>query len=145
MIRIGKAYAQRADSARFLGILQPEILANFRLEVDPRGDTYEEGLSARVADPLWMLARQWQFREFAGEDAGTPVTATYQLSGQPVIGYAPGREPNVGDFREFRSGDLPLETRVEAEPLLSTGAHPRALGLPANLAGTLNPWGDAIS
>ena len=26
-----------------------------------------------IADPLWLLCRQWQFLEFAGEDAGTPI------------------------------------------------------------------------
>lgn len=31
------------------------------------------GLEARVHDPLWALARQWQFAEFCGEDAGTPL------------------------------------------------------------------------
>ena len=36
---------------------------------DPR-----PGLEARVHDPLWLLARQWQLGEFAGEDAGTPLT-----------------------------------------------------------------------
>ncbi len=31
------------------------------------------GLAAQIADPLWMLARQWQFGEFQGEDVGSPV------------------------------------------------------------------------
>lgn len=44
-----------------------------RLEVDPSTTSYDEALTATLADPLWMLARQWQFGEFAGEDAGTPV------------------------------------------------------------------------
>lgn len=33
----------------------------------------EEGLRARVADPAWMLARQWQFGAFHGDDAASPV------------------------------------------------------------------------
>ena len=28
-----------------------------------------------MRDPLWMLTRQWQFGEFRGEDAASPVTA----------------------------------------------------------------------
>ncbi len=32
-----------------------------------------EGLAARVADPLWLLARQWQAGEFTGEDAANPL------------------------------------------------------------------------
>ena len=36
--------------------------------VDPE---MTEGLSARLADPLWALARQWQVGEFHGEDAAS--------------------------------------------------------------------------
>ena len=32
-----------------------------------------EGLRARMADPAWMLGRQWQFGEFQGDDAASPV------------------------------------------------------------------------
>ncbi len=35
----------------------------------------EEGVAARLADPLWLLGRQWQMGELAGEDAASPVTA----------------------------------------------------------------------
>jgi hypothetical protein len=43
-----------------------------RLEPRSRSKNFAEGLAARVADPLWLLARQWQFGEFAGADAGVP-------------------------------------------------------------------------
>ncbi|MDM0109518.1 hypothetical protein QTH97_31650 [Variovorax sp. J22R24] len=33
------------------------------------------GTHARVFDPLWFLARQWQVGEFQAEDAGSPVQA----------------------------------------------------------------------
>ncbi|GAC1309761.1 MAG: hypothetical protein NVSMB19_23660 [Vulcanimicrobiaceae bacterium] len=46
-----------------------------RLEGRPRSDDLERPMRAEVRDPLWMLARQWQFGEFAGEDAGSPVKA----------------------------------------------------------------------
>jgi hypothetical protein len=32
------------------------------------------GLAARIADPLWLLGRQWQFGELLGEDTGSPVS-----------------------------------------------------------------------
>jgi hypothetical protein len=32
-------------------------------------------VSARIFDPLWLIARQWQVGEFQGEDSGTPVLA----------------------------------------------------------------------
>src|SRR5262245_9623497 len=45
----------------------------------------EVGLEARVADPLWMLARQWQVGELRGEDAGSPVGVDVEVGyTQPV-------------------------------------------------------------
>jgi hypothetical protein len=38
--------------------------------VDPE---LTEGLSACIADPLWLLARQWQVGEFRAKDAASPV------------------------------------------------------------------------
>src|SRR5881227_3639501 len=46
-----------------------------RLEGRPRSDDLTRPLRAEVRDPAWMLARQWQFGEFEGEDAGTPIQA----------------------------------------------------------------------
>ncbi len=125
-IKLDKTLAKVFDKASKFRPVVPEIPLDFRLEVDPRGDSYDEALAARVADPLWMLARQWQFREFDGEDAGSPVGVDYRLDGMPVLGYAPGLEPKNADFDAFAAGDLPLEARVEAEPLLAAGAHPKA-------------------
>jgi hypothetical protein len=34
-----------------------------------------EGVAARLADPLWLLGRQWQMGELSGEDAASPVAA----------------------------------------------------------------------
>jgi len=45
-----------------------------RLEGKPRGHGIEEGLAARMHDPLWMLARQWQFGEFRHENAASPAS-----------------------------------------------------------------------
>ena len=44
-----------------------------RVEPRCRDGSLAEGLEARVHDPLWMLARQWQFGEFDGEDAASPI------------------------------------------------------------------------
>jgi hypothetical protein len=38
--------------------------------IDPQLD---EGLEARLADPAWLLARQWQAGEFRGDDAANPL------------------------------------------------------------------------
>jgi len=126
MLQLKKQFAERVAIADLLGYVQFEMPTYFRLEVDPIGETYDEGLSARIADPLWMLARQWQFGEFDGEDAGWPVQASYSIGGTPVIGYGPGLKPDAAAFRPFAAGDAPLEAMVEAEPLLAEGFHPRA-------------------
>ena len=36
------------------------------------------GLEARLADPLWLVGRQWQFAELKAENAGMPVKARLQ-------------------------------------------------------------------
>jgi hypothetical protein len=45
------------------------------VRTEPRATSgdLEAGLAARVYDPLWLLARQWQIGELLGEDAGSPV------------------------------------------------------------------------
>jgi len=40
-----------------------------------RAQSIAEGLAARVRDPAWLLARQWQLCEFQGADAGSPAFA----------------------------------------------------------------------
>jgi hypothetical protein len=47
-----------------------------RLETRSRQAEFDESLAARIHDPMFLLARQWQFGEFAGEDAGSAVFAT---------------------------------------------------------------------
>lgn len=47
-----------------------------RLEPSPRTPEIAGALAARVHDPLWFLARQWQMGEFRGEDAASPAWVT---------------------------------------------------------------------
>lgn len=49
----------------------------------PYGDL-QRGFANEVADPLWMLARQWQLGEHAGEDAGAPVAVRMTVSHTPI-------------------------------------------------------------
>ena len=117
---------QFASTALTLGRVAPLPLApafavTNRLEVDPAGESYDEALAARVADPLWMIGRQWQFRELDGEDAGSPLEVRWRMQGTRLLGYAPGRHPTDAAFT--RLGDVPLEARVEAEPVFDA-QHP---------------------
>ena len=60
-----------AASQRLVGVAKvPSITGITRLETQPTAINLQAGLAAPLADPLWMLARQWQFNEFQGEDAG---------------------------------------------------------------------------
>lgn len=90
----------------------PSITAYNRLEAAPRSTDLEASLSAEIRDPLWMLTRQWQFGEFQGEDAASPVTAMILGEQTPLDSYSP-----AGAASTAYDGSTPLETLAEAETL----------------------------
>src|SRR5688500_6797075 len=59
-----------------------EFAVWMRLESRSRHNDFSRGLEARIADPLWMLARQWQTGEFLAEDVGSPIEATLDYAMQ---------------------------------------------------------------
>ena len=78
----------------------------FRIE--PGRTDSDEGLRARVADPVWFLTRQWQLGELQGEDASSPVVVSVAPEHVP-LSYdrtRPDLDPTV----------IPAEALVEAEP-----------------------------
>jgi len=83
-----------------------------RLEPRCRSNDITHGLEARTADPLWMLARQWQTGEFLGEDAGSPLAVHINHSIQPVDRVRLGKSDQFVDL-----ADIPLEVLVEREKL----------------------------
>jgi hypothetical protein len=97
----------------------------WRIEPVPLSADITPGLQATVADPLWLLCRQWQFVEFAGEDAGTPIQVNVQGDVTPLSRFAPGPVDGTAASRAraYSADTLPLETAVEREPVLSR--HPR--------------------
>src|SRR6266550_2184989 len=87
----------------------PSITWWNRLEPRPRSADITEALAARIRDPLWMLARQWQFGEFRGEDAGSPAYVEIATSVAPMLGWrTPGQTTTP-------LGGAPLEELVETE------------------------------
>lgn len=84
-----------------------------------RSTGVEEGLAARLADPLWLLARQWQFGEFRGDDAGSPTSVTFSgMAFQPTW-WRPEPQPDTPAARPWLPwtvADGPLDTLIEAEP-----------------------------
>jgi hypothetical protein len=104
----------------------PSITGATRLETLPTSVGMLAGLKAPLADPLWLLSRQWQFNEFQGEDAGTPLKIAFAVRGTQVDAFRSGSDEQNRPWQPLELGTAPLETRVEAEPVWRT--HPRLRG-----------------
>jgi len=91
---------------------QPVVKGWNRLEGRPRQKDFARSLRAEIRDPLWMLARQWQWGEFQGEDAGSPIDAFASVRQTQVNRYIVN-----GEAYPY-TGEIPLEVQVEAEPVL---------------------------
>ena len=103
-----------------------------RLELHARSRDLDPGLAACIADPYWMLARQWQFGEFQGEDTGSPVSLTLEATIARPSAYR-GIAAGAGDAIPFRSLPAgPLEAVVESEAVVAGPAAP-ALAAEAGL------------
>lgn len=92
-----------------------------RLEVQPTGSDLAPALAAEVADPLWFLARQWQFGELTAEDAGSPVEVRLEANQSTLRRYHAGAA-GEGEWQDFDPAAMPLEMLVEAEPHGEAGA-----------------------
>src|SRR6185437_12052404 len=60
-----------------------------RVEPVCRGGDAGRGLAATVQDPFWMLARQRQFGELTGDDAGSPVQVAFSQTEARLDGWKP--------------------------------------------------------
>lgn len=80
-----------------------------RLEARPRQTDFERSLRAEVRDPLWFLTRQWQFGEFEGEDAGSPIDARIAYQSSSLNAFE-----TDGNSLPY-DPQTPLEVRVESE------------------------------
>ena len=85
------------------------FIPQFRLEGRSRDGDNDAGLEMRIADPLWMLGRQWQFGEFKGEDNGSPIGVHANYRKEKVSLYS-----FPEDKKKQEIGNVPLEARVEA-------------------------------
>jgi hypothetical protein len=91
----------------------------YRLEPLPTSDALDTGLRAEIADPLWLLARQRQFGEFRGDDAGSPIKAGLVVESARASRYcagAPGADAAARAV-DYDDASLPLEALVEREPV----------------------------
>lgn len=68
-----------------------------RLEPQSVSGDPKHGAEAVIADPLWMLGRQWQLGELLGEDAGSPVSVRVERRALPITAWAPAGRMDGGD------------------------------------------------
>jgi hypothetical protein len=101
----------------------PSITAWTRLEPDPGQGDLGLALQARLRDPLWLLARQWQTGEFEGEDTGTAVSVRLRGTRSPLARFYPGPLPPGGAVsgQSYDASRLPLEVVVEREAIRTPG------------------------
>lgn len=101
----------------------PSITSWVRLEPRCRDAAMREGIHARVFDPLWLLARQWQVGEFEGEDSGSPVQARWRGTSAPLSRLLPGAAQPGAPIRPqpYDPAALPLEAAVERRPVRAAG------------------------
>ena len=111
-ITVSGASMRDADRA-----VAPAVNTWTRLEGLPLSADLQPALSAAVTDPLWLLCRQWQFLEFAGEDAGTPIDVRVEGEQAVVSRYFPGAPGGDAPGRDYSLDALPLEVAVEGEPI----------------------------
>jgi len=112
------------------------ITSWMRLEPRSRNAEMNTSLQARIYDPLWLLARQWQLGEFQGEDNGSPVMARWRAEAARLTRYHSGAiAPNTRvDAPSYDGSRMPLETLVEREtirPATNQTAKPEKLRLAA--------------
>ena len=101
----------------------PSVVTWSRLEPLSLSSDLTPGLQALVADPLWMIGRQWQFAELRGEDGGTPITAISEVEHAPISRF---RAATDGPESDILDESVPLEARIEAEGVSRPAARVRA-------------------
>ncbi|MCA1676136.1 MAG: DUF3892 domain-containing protein, partial [Actinobacteria bacterium] len=94
-------------------VLDPGVVAEVEksqiLESDNTSANLSEAQEARVKDPLWFLARQWQTGEFEAENGGRPAQTQVMWTSFPMDRLV------RGDLEEELDPMEPLDARVEAE------------------------------
>ena len=95
--------------------------------VEPHAQTtdLDVGLAAEVADPLWLLLRQYQLGELTGDDAGSPVAIDVASSWSRFSRYRADGGDTPGDPLPITEHTGPVERLVESEPVIRLGGDAR--------------------
>ena len=104
--------------------------------LEPRTERLDlaDGLAARLHDPLWQLARQWQIGEFTAEDTGSPVQARVRVQRGRLTRFRAGPAPTAQAATTpkgvaYDARTVPLEALVEAEPATPSARWAAVAGL----------------
>src|SRR5215813_3632306 len=125
IVRAIDAGGNRVEQQQFMTVHAPggdvpdpgtaSITSWTRLEPHCRDADMGRSISARLFDPLWLMARQWQMAEFQAADAGTPVQArvraTTAMLSRCHLGALPANTNAQAPAYDPRR--IPLETMVE--------------------------------
>ena len=95
--------------------MSPSITEWWRLESHARDPELTDSVELRLADPLWLLGRQWQTGEFHGVDGGTPVNARARLRVRHIGWYRPGGLDSTATPVALDTAAAPLDETVESE------------------------------
>ena len=79
-----------------------------RLEPDPHQRDLERGWAAELVDPAWLLGRQWQEGEHAGEDASSPMVVQFKSIATPIGAAA--------QQQDLDPATVPAQAVLESEP-----------------------------
>ena len=118
------ASATSTAAATAAGGANPSITSWTRLEVRSRQADMRASLSARVFDPLWLMARQWQVGEYQGEDVGMPVLARVRSQTTMLSRIHLGELPanTITQAAAYDPKQMPLEAMVERQRMRPAGA-----------------------
>jgi hypothetical protein len=81
-----------------------------RYDTPSRGQGIDEGLAARLHDPLWLLGRQWQFGEFRHENAASPAWVEVRIESYRIDEWRPA---GADGWIPYDGLAAPLERTVE--------------------------------
>lgn len=110
------------DAGRIGGAIVVPPISQFKVplpfwqRLEPRGrtDNFARSIQAQIhGGPLWILARQLQFGEFLGDDAGSIVNATIETKVTKLTHVRLGASD--ASPVHLLSPDVPLETVIERE------------------------------